>query len=215
MRYHLWDREWTGPKESSMSVTSRLGLLVLYACLAACAANPSAPQGTAQPRVSDTHSIVFDGATFTELFVTRKDGDILREYYLAGETPEKWTRFVELRVYSGTGKGMSAEHFVKDMDRRLKLQDPQAETGMTLSPDGGVGYDFGIRTQADALAGESEFNAFEFSTDRSTGALIGFHYVEKFSGDTDDRDDRNTVQRYTKIEARIKPEIAALPAYQE
>ena len=198
-----------------MSITLRIALSVPFICLAACAAGPGAPRDAAAPRVSKTHSIVFDGATFTELFVTRKDGDSLREYYLPGETPEKWTRFVELRVYSGTAQGMSAQEFVKDMDRRLKQRDPKAETDMILRPDGGAGYNFGTRTGDDALAGASEFNAFKFTTDAHSGALIAFHYVERFPGNTADRDDRDAALRMTQIEARIKPEIEAVPAYQE
>lgn len=198
-----------------MSITLRIALSTPFLCLAACAAGPGTVQGTAVPRVSETHSIVFDGATFTELFVTRKDGDILREYYLSGETPEKWTRFVELRVYSGTAQGMSAHEFVKDMDRRLKQRDPKAASAMSLNPDGSAGYDFGTRTGDDALAGLSEYDVFKFSSDPKTGALIGFHYVERFPGDTTDRDDRDTALRLLQIEARLEPAVKAVPAYQE
>ncbi len=198
-----------------MSVISRFGLTVSFACLAACTANPKVLQASAQPRVSVTQSIVFDGATFTQLFVTRKDGDILREYYLPGETPDKWTRFVELRVYSGTAQGTSAGDFVKDMERRLKQRDPRAQSAMTLNPDGSASYDFDTRSVDDALAGTSEFDAFRFSTDPHTGALVAFHYVERFPGDSDERDDQGAAQRLLQIETRIRPEIAAVPAYQE
>ena len=198
-----------------MPALFRIALPALMACLAACAANPGALQSTSPSRVSETRTILFDGATFTQLFVTRRDGDLLREYYLAGETPDKWTRFVELRVYSGTAQGMSPAAFVKDMDRRLKQRDPKAASDVRLRRDGGASYAFGTHTGDDALAGTSEFDAFRFSTDAHTGALIAFHYVERFPGNTDDRDDREAALRLMRIETRIKPEIEAVPGYQE
>ena len=198
-----------------MSATCRLSLAATYACLAACAAGPAARQDAGPPRVSETRTILFDGATFTQLFVTRRDGDLLREYYLAGETPDKWTRFVELRIYSGTAQGVTPVAFVKDMDRRLKQRDPKAQSDMSLDPDGGASYAFGTHTGNDALAGASEFDAFRFSTDAHSGALVAFHYVERFPGNTDDRSDRDALQRLAQIEARIKPEIEAVPGYQE
>lgn len=198
-----------------MPTTLRIALLASLACLTACAAALAAQQNAGPPRVSETHTIVFDGATFTQLFVTRRDGDLLREYYLAGETPDKWTRFVELRIYSGTAQGLTPAALVKDMDRRLKQRDPKAASDMHLTPGGGASYAFGTHTGDDALAGASEFNAFRFSTDAHSGALIAFHYVERFPGNTDDRNDQDAVQRLLQIQARINPELAALPAYQE
>ncbi len=198
-----------------MPTIGRSGPPLLCVCLAACAAGPGIPQAGAPPRVSATQSIVFDGATFTQLFVTRQDGDILREYYLPGETPDKWTRFIELRVYSGTAEGTSTADFVKDMERRLKQRDSRAQSAMSLNPDGSASYDFATRSGDDALAGASEFDAFKFSTDPRTHALVAFHYAERFPGDTQDRDDKDAAQRLLQIEARIRPEIAAVPAYQE
>lgn len=197
-----------------MSATHRIALPTLLACLAGCATG-SVPRDTVTPRVSETRTILFDGGTFTQLFVTRRDGDLLREYYQAGETPDKWTRFVELRIYSGTAQGMTPAAFVKDMDRRLKQRDPKARSDMRLDPDGSASYAFGTHTGDDALAGASEFSAFKFSTDAHSGALVAFHYVERFPGNTDDRNDRDALLRLTQIEARIKPEIEAVPGYQE
>ena len=137
-----------------MPALLRIALRTLIACLAGCAAG-GAPQGTAVPRVSETRTILFDGATFTQLFVTRRDGDLLREYYQPGEMPDKWTRFVELRIYSGTAQGMTPAALVKDMDRRLKQRDPKARSDMHLNPDGSASYSFGTHTGDDALAGAS------------------------------------------------------------
>jgi hypothetical protein len=201
--------------KGDMSATCKIGLSALLACLAGCATNSNMPQNGRPLRVSTTPSIQFGGATYMQLFVTRQDGDILREYYLPGEAPDRWTRFIELRVYSGTAEGMSPQAFVKDMDRRLKQRDPKAESTMSFRPGGGATLDFGTQSGDEAAAGLSEFDAFKFSTDAKSGVLIGFHYVERFPGNTSDRDDPDTARRLMQVEARVRPEIEALPAYQE
>ncbi|MGE5625565.1 MAG: hypothetical protein ACM3ZT_08465 [Bacillota bacterium] len=172
---------------------------------------PEAPR----PSVAATSSIAFDGSSFTSKYHVADKGQVLTEYYLASETPDTWTRLVDLHVYPTAGQGIGPNDYAVLVSKRLVASNPSAHFLIYQNKVQGTAMlDFLTWNDADLKASRLEFNVFKFFLDPKTGNLISFHYAERVKVDpkASSADNGNKIKL---VRQRIVPEVAAALLYRE
>jgi len=159
-----------------------------------------------------TDEIRFDGDTY----MVKADAASAnpRQYFLAAETPGRWTRLLELQSHAD-GKGMSADAFAKRFGTDLKAKDPYLHyTVLAGQRDGSVVLDY-FSTDAAALAGHYvELHAYKFYPDPATRDIIGFHCVERI--DVDPKASATAARAKAQAtRERVLGELARMPLYRE
>lgn len=167
-----------------------------------------------RPSIAATTSIAFDGSIFTLKYHVARDGQVLSEYYLAGETPEAWTRLVDLRVYPADAKSMPPKRYAVIVGMRLMTVNPKAHYALH-EDEGDDTATLEYVTWDDAIlkADRLECASYRFYTDPVSGDLMSFHYAEKVQMDPLSSV-RESGERISAAQERISLEMAAAPQYQ-
>lgn len=173
------------------------------------------PAAPLRPSLAAARSIDFDGSHFTAKVHTQDKGQVLTGFYLPGETPEGWTRFVDLGVYPTATNELTPAGFATLVGQRVVATNPSAHYSIYQNKtEDSVILDFITWTDADLKANILEVNLFKFYPDPKTGNLLAFHYAERVKMDAR----ASTVDNGKKITAvrqRVLNEIAAVPLYRE
>ena len=169
----------------------------------------------ARPSIAATQSIDFDGSHFTVKYHAADKGQSITEYYLAAETPEAWTRLVDLQVYPTAAKHLSPADFATLVGQKVTSVNPSAHYNLYQNKaEGTVILDFITWDDAGIKANLLEVNLFKIYPDPKTGNLLSFHYAERVKTDPK----APTVDNGNKLKAvrqRVMNEIAAVPLYRE
>jgi hypothetical protein len=167
-----------------------------------------------RPSIAATRSISFDGSTFTLKYHVARDGQVLSEYYLAGETPEAWTRLVDLRVYPADAKSMPPRKYAVIVGMRLMAVNPKARYALHENEDDDTAtLEYVTWDDAILKADRLECASYRFYTDPVSGDLMSFHFAEKVQMDPRSSV-RESGERISAAQERISLEMAAVPLYQ-
>ncbi len=122
-------------------------------------------------------SVSFQETPFVLKFKNASDSEVVNEYFLAAESPDRWTKMVSVRHFPNINDPETA---VGDLVNVIKQENPDAPLEIWNNAETGeVGIDF-IVWQGDEIA---EFNVFVYKASPTGAGLVAGQYAERAYGD--------------------------------
>ncbi len=170
------------------------------------------PKPVFRPSMAAADSVSFDSAVFILRSTSLLDGRMLRQYYVAGQDANSWTRRVDLQAFPAQ-HGVGPVELANEFGKQLLTANPYAK--FNVHDDKKTATLDYLVSDAAALKGDYvELDVVRFEMDTLTKDLVGIHYIEHIHIDPKG----STADARTKVQttrARILLEIAKAPLYRE
>ncbi len=170
------------------------------------------PKPVFRPSMAAADSVSFDGSVFILRSTSTLNGRMLRQYYVAGQDANSWTRRVDLQAFAAQ-PGVGPAELANEFGKQLQTANPYAK--FNVHDDRKTATLDYLVSDAAALKGDYvELDVVRFEMDSLTKDLVGLHYIEHIhidpKGSTEDARTRVQTTR-----ARILLEIVKAPLYRE
>jgi len=230
-------------KEKDVGTSKGLSSVILLMAVAACASKPPPPPPPApkpapvvapkpapapvqpkpapvkpkpvfRPSMAAADSVSFDGAVFLLRSTSMLNERMVRQYYVAGEGANAWTRRVDLQAFPAQA-GMGPAELADQLGKQLRVANPYAKFSVHEDRKTHTATLEYLVSDAAALKGEYvELDVARFAMDTLTRDIVGIHYIEHIhidpKGSTEDARAKVETTR-----ARILAEIVKAPLYRE
>lgn len=175
---------------------------------------PVKPKPVYRPSMAAADSVNFDGASFILKSTSTLNGRMLRQYYVAGEGANRWTRRVDLQAFPAQA-GVGPVELANQLGKQLQVANPYAKFNVHEEKVSGTAILDYLVSDAAALKGDYvELDVVRFEMDTLTKDIVALHYIEHIHIDPkgSTADSRAKVQT---ARARILAEIVKAPLYRE
>jgi hypothetical protein len=175
---------------------------------------PVKPKPVFRPSMAAADNVNLDGAVFILRSTSTLNERMVRQYYMAGEGANGWTRRVDLQAFPAQA-GMGPAELANQLGKQLQAANPYAKFNVHEDRKTGTATLDYLVSDAAALKGDYvELDVCRFAMDTLTKDVVGIHYIEHIHIDPkgSTQDSRTKVQT---TRARILLEIVKAPLYRE